>query len=232
MNAPDLSVLVAARDEERLLASCLDSVAAQDIGDGRVEAVVIANGCTDGTADLARAWSRAHSTIPVTVLELPDGNISAALNAGADAARGRIVAIVDADSRMEPSLARRIVERDAEGWPAGTIRIVADSDDRLDRWFFELLEVGKRRGAKGMMFYADRQALIDAGGFDPTLALGADLVTQQRIADRGVPFRHLDDAAILTSPRRLRRLPFRLGMVTMMARWTASSIGIWRDRPY
>lgn len=232
MNGPDVSVLIAARDEERLLPGCLDSVAAQDLGAGRVEAVVIANGCADGTVGVARAWAAAHPDVPLTLLELPQGNISAALNAGTDAARGRLCVIVDADSRMEPALARRIVEQADAGWPAGTIRIVADSDDRLDRWFFQMLEVGKRRGALGMMFYAPREALIDAGGFDPSLALGADLATQQRIVARGVPFRYLGDAAIRTSPRRLRRLPFRLGMVTMLARWTASSVGIWRDRPY
>lgn len=232
MADPELSILIAARNEEVLLPGCLASIAAQDAGAGRVEAVVIANGCTDRTAALAREWAAAHPEIPCTVLELPEGNISGALNAGAAAARGGTVAIVDADSRMEPHLGRRILERVAEGWPAGTIRIKADSDDRLDRAYFDLIEKGKKRGSLGMMFYADRDALIAAGGFDPRLLLGADYVTQKAIAARGVRFRHLDDAAILTSPRRIRRLPFRFGMVTMMVRWTLCSIGIGRTRPY
>ena len=88
MADPELSILIAARNEEVLLPGCLASIAAQDAGAGRVEAVVIANGCTDRTAALAREWAAAHPEIPCTVLELPEGNISGALNAGAAAARG------------------------------------------------------------------------------------------------------------------------------------------------
>ncbi|MFO1538931.1 MAG: glycosyltransferase [Chloroflexota bacterium] len=232
MADPELSILIAARDEEVLLPGCLASVAGQDLAPGRAEAVVIANGCADRTAEIARAWAVEHPGVPTTVLELPEGNISAALNAGVATARGRYVVIVDADSRMEPHLARRILERAAEGSPAGTIRIRADSADRLDQAYFDLFELGKRRGSLGMMFYAERDALIAAGGFDPALRLGADLVTQKALIARGVTFRHIDDAAILTSTRRIRSLPFRIGMVTMFVRWTLCAMGIGRTRPY
>jgi len=232
VSAPDLSVIIAARNEELLLPACLASVAAQDVAPGRVEAVVVANGCTDRTAEIARTWAAEHPQVPAVVLELPEGNISAALNAGAAAARGRHVAIVDADSRMEPHLARRIGERVAEGWEAGTIRVRADSQDRLERAYFDLFEMGKKRGSLGMMFYAPRDALIAAGGFDPALRLGADRVTQEALIARGVPFRHLADAAILTSTRRIRRQPLRLGMVTMFIRWSLCAAGIGRTRPY
>lgn len=51
---PRLVVLVPAHDEEELLGRCLASLAAQDYPDESYRVVVIADNCTDRTADVAR----------------------------------------------------------------------------------------------------------------------------------------------------------------------------------
>lgn len=232
MTSPEISVIVPARNEEAYIARALDSVAAQGRAPGCLEIVVGANACTDATVAVARAWAEAHPDLPVRVLDLPRPGLAAAKNAAVDAATGRLLLFLDADSRMRRDLTREILAMEARGLPAGTLRIDADSHDTLDRAFFCMLELGKRRGSKGMMFFCARTEFLALGGFDPTLQHAEDLVLQQRLAAAGVPFGHLAASGILTSPRRLRTLPFRLGMLTMLARWTLASMGVGRRWPY
>ena len=69
------SVVVPARDEEAVITACLETLAPA-AGDGRLDVVVVCNGCADGTAAVAR-------TVPgVRVLELRTGSKPAALRAG------------------------------------------------------------------------------------------------------------------------------------------------------
>lgn len=67
------SIVIAAHNEERLIADCLDALMC-DVG--KAEIIVVANGCTDRTALVARA----HPS--VSVLELAEGSKPMALNAG------------------------------------------------------------------------------------------------------------------------------------------------------
>lgn len=86
-----LSVVVPAHDEERVLGRCLDALARQ-VDRYSVEVVVVANGCTDRTADVARE----HPLRP-TVLDLAIGSKHAALNAGDAAVKAFPRLYLDAD---------------------------------------------------------------------------------------------------------------------------------------
>lgn len=86
---PTASVVVPAHQEERTIARCLQALL-DDPSSGDRQVVVVANGCTDATAAIARRF-------PVEVLELTEGNKAAALNAAdGTCASGRRV-YVDAD---------------------------------------------------------------------------------------------------------------------------------------
>jgi glycosyltransferase involved in cell wall biosynthesis len=232
VTAPDLSVIVPARNEEAFIERALDSVAGQSVALERVEVVVAANGCTDCTVELALAWAATHPALRVEVLDLPEPGLSSAKNAAVGAARGRLLLFLDADSRMRHDLAAEIFALEASGTRAGTIRIDADTHDSLDRAFFRMIELGKRRGSKGMMFFCARDDFHAVGGFDPELHHAEDLVVQQRLDAAGVPFGYLGTSGILTSPRRLHTRRFRLGMLTMLARWSLASAGIGRRWRY
>ncbi|HEX5730902.1 glycosyltransferase, partial [Microbacterium sp.] len=65
--------VIAAHNEERVIGACLDALIRQDVlGD---EIIVVANGCTDRTAEVARGYG-------VTVIDLPQPGKPGALNAG------------------------------------------------------------------------------------------------------------------------------------------------------
>ncbi len=106
-----LSVIIPASNEEGYIADCLMALFASTPVPGGAEAVVVANGCRDATADRARAMAAAADN---------------ALNHGDRAAQGALRAYLDADVLVSPDLMTEIVA--ALGTPVpryitGTARI-------------------------------------------------------------------------------------------------------------
>lgn len=92
---PRPSVVIAAHNEEQVLARCLESLTAGATAAG-LEIVVAANGCSDGTAAVARSFPG------VTVVELPRPGKVAALNAAEAVATGFPRIFLDADICLTP----------------------------------------------------------------------------------------------------------------------------------
>jgi hypothetical protein len=70
-----ISIVIPAHDEERVIGRCLSGLAS-GAEPGELEVVVVANGCTDGTAAAARTFPG------VRVVETPVAGKAAALNLG------------------------------------------------------------------------------------------------------------------------------------------------------
>lgn len=97
-----VSVIIPAHNEERPLARNL-SVLLAEAGPERPEVVVVANGCDDATADVARAAG-------VRVVELAEASKTLALNAG-DAAASTFPRIyLDADVTLSPGALHALAE--------------------------------------------------------------------------------------------------------------------------
>jgi hypothetical protein len=76
---PIASVVIPAHNEATVIARCLGVLAA-GLHERKIEVAVIANGCTDATARVARGF---RADIPnLTVVELDEASKAAALNAG------------------------------------------------------------------------------------------------------------------------------------------------------
>jgi glycosyltransferase involved in cell wall biosynthesis len=85
-----VSVIVPAHQEAAVIGRCLSALAGD--GGAGLDVVVVANGCTDGTAAVARA------ALPsARVFELAEASKVAALERGDAAARGDVRVYVDAD---------------------------------------------------------------------------------------------------------------------------------------
>ncbi len=114
---PFLSVLVPCRNEAPFLARCLDSILANDYPPERMEVLVIDGASTDGTRACALNYQaregapRTGRVSRVRVLDNPDLTTPCALNRGLEAARGEIIARVDAHAAVAPEYFRRCVER-------------------------------------------------------------------------------------------------------------------------
>lgn len=233
-----ISVVIPARNEEEYVRVALQSVIEQRYRADLLECIVADNGSTDGTASAVREFANRHPGHRIVLASEPIPGVGRAKNRGAQAATGDILVFLDADSRMAPDLAQAVVSCYRAGSPAGSIRVEADSRDLLDRGFFALMEIGKVWfGIRAQMMYCDRQLFLSLGGFDPDLRQAEDLEFLKRVKERvrqagSGTVCHVRASRILTSPRRLRERPFRLGMWAMFARWALAFTGIGRKREY
>ncbi|GAC1497442.1 MAG: glycosyltransferase [Vulcanimicrobiaceae bacterium] len=151
--ATRLTVVIPARDEERALPIALAALAAQtdargvDLAPKTFDIVVLANGCRDATADVARAFARLHATPRVTVVEVEfapgDAHIGTARRVVMDAVAARylragkhrgIVASTDADTCVDARwVAETLAEMACADAVTGRITIAAIELARLDR---------------------------------------------------------------------------------------------------
>ena len=104
-----VSFVVPVRDDAVRLERCLTSIRRSAYPPELVEIVVADNGSTDRSADVGRG----HGAI---VLELPGKRLGALRNAAAAAARGDVLAFVDADHEIVP------------GWIAAATRALENPD--------------------------------------------------------------------------------------------------------
>ena len=88
------SIVIAAHNEEAVLGACLDSLL-QGQGEGPLEIVVSANGCTDRTVAVAHERG-------VVVVDRAESGKAAALNAGDERATVSPRIYLDADIRVPP----------------------------------------------------------------------------------------------------------------------------------
>jgi len=92
--APEISVVIPVHNGERYLAESIQSVL--DQAHPALELLVIDNGSTDGTAEVARRVPSIHYA------HLADKGLSKALNHGLERCRGEFLAFLDADDLWPP----------------------------------------------------------------------------------------------------------------------------------
>lgn len=93
---PFLSIIVPVYDTEAYLRECLDSLLRQSFAD--YELVLVDDGSTDGCGALCDEYARRDGRI--RVIHQANGGLSAARNAGLDAATGTYVTFVDSDDSV------------------------------------------------------------------------------------------------------------------------------------
>jgi cellulose synthase/poly-beta-1,6-N-acetylglucosamine synthase-like glycosyltransferase len=118
---PSLSLIVAAHDEQQVIAGKVQNALALDYPRELLEVIVACDGCTDATAERARA---AGADL---VLELPRGGKIRAQDAAVERARSELVAFSDANASWQPDAARELAHAFADprvGYACGQVRFV------------------------------------------------------------------------------------------------------------
>ena len=121
-----LSVIIPASNEAGYIGDCLTALFAS--GPIGAEAIVVANGCRDDTAAVARGFDdrAAIAGWGFQVIELAQGGKPNALNQGERAAQGTMLAYLDADVRVSPALMGQLIaglQPTAPTYATGTARI-------------------------------------------------------------------------------------------------------------
>jgi cellulose synthase/poly-beta-1,6-N-acetylglucosamine synthase-like glycosyltransferase len=116
-----VSLIVAAHDEQASIAARVANALALDYPRELLEVIVACDGCTDATAERARA---AGADL---VLELTRGGKVRAQDAAVERSRGELVAFSDANALWEPDALRALAGAFAEdrvGYACGQVRFV------------------------------------------------------------------------------------------------------------
>ncbi len=103
-----ISVVIATRNRQALLAQTLDSLASQDWPADRLEVVVADNGSSDATAEVVTSLGRRCGAPLVRYLFVATPGKSAAVNQALAIATGDLVALTDDDVRADPDWLSRL----------------------------------------------------------------------------------------------------------------------------
>ena len=170
---PGLSIVVPVLDEAATLVSRLQALA--PFRQRGAEVIVVDGGSQDGTAALAVPWAD-------RVLRAPRGR-AAQMNAGADAARGRVLLFLHADTTLPPQADRAILQAMATGARWGRFDVRIEGRHRLLPMVAALMNVRSRWSglATGdQALFVERRLFLAAGGF-AALPLMEDLDLSRRL---------------------------------------------------
>ena len=205
-----LSVIIPAYNEERYLTACLEAALAElaaTAARGPFEIIVVDNGSTDRTAELAGGFPG------VRIVAEPHKGLTTARQRGLQEARGAILAYVDADTRMPRGWIGRILDafnaNDQVVCVSGPYVYydVTFGKAAFVRLYWRLIAAPAYRlagyMAVGGNFAARAAALASIRGFDTTIPFyGEDTDIARRLARVGwVVFDR--DLIMPTSARRL-----------------------------
>lgn len=106
--SPFVSIVIPCRNEAAFIASCLDSVIANDYDPARLEVLVVDGASDDGTQDIVGEYAARDSR--VHLLHNPRRITPAALNTGIRAAAGEVIIRMDAHNAYPASYISSLVE--------------------------------------------------------------------------------------------------------------------------
>ncbi|GBD25089.1 Putative mycofactocin biosynthesis glycosyltransferase MftF [bacterium HR30] len=185
---PKISVVICAYNAERTMDACLASL--RELRYPNYEVIVVNDGSTDGTEAIARRYPEFR------LLSQPNKGLSAARNAGLEAARGEIVAYTDSDCVADPDwltyLAYKFASSDFAG--VGGPNLPPPEDSATAAYVAAapggpthvLLDDEVAEHIPGCNMAFRKSALEHIGGFDPVhRAAGDDVDVCWRLQDAG-----------------------------------------------
>lgn len=193
-----VSCVVPVYQGERFLGEALDSILAQ--GYEPLEVVVVDDGSTDGTPEVAASYGDR-----IRYIRQANAGPAAARNRGVEASRGEFVAFLDADDLWVPEKTalqvRALRERPELDYCVGHIEnFWMDELAEEERWFRERRFSGLLPGYCLVTLLARRSAFARVGAFAVEMRTASDNDWFLRARDLELPHRMLPD---LVARRRL-----------------------------
>jgi len=220
-----ISVIIPAHNEEAYLQRTLDALRRQNYG--WFEIVVVANGCTDRTVEVARG--KCHRLIV-----LSQKSLGVARNLGARMARGELLLFLDADTILEPMALRRIAQDFGARDAAGTLHGRPDSERLACRLIYALKNFVHRwslhPGSSGVIL-CWRDHFLRAGGFDEGLEVRENSELLKRLKRYG-RYRYIGDVSAITSMRRYEQRGVGRVVWLWCKLWAQSLVGDLHNRCY
>ncbi|MDB6077429.1 MAG: hypothetical protein JWO82_1176, partial [Akkermansiaceae bacterium] len=184
----DFAVIVCTRNGAPRIAACLTAILNQNLP--AAEVIVVDDGSTDETSLIVAKYFPT-----VKLLTLPPGGLSAARNAGAEAATSPILAFTDDDCEPDPDWLLGLSRAFQDGWDAAggpnlpppphdsAAAVVAAAPGAPSH---VMLSDAEAEHLPGCNLAVRRTAYFDIGGFDPVFrTAGDDVDFCWRLKDHG-----------------------------------------------
>ncbi|HDR53572.1 MAG TPA: glycosyltransferase [archaeon] len=199
----DASFIIPALNEEAYIVPCLEAIRNQ-VTDLQYEVIVVDNGSTDRTADLARAHE-------ARVVPCPNRGIAKARNRGATESTGGVLVFVDADTLLPPDYLQTswsyLKENPKVLGLMGRLELSGDDDytkiiNLLDDSIFRAMKAFKHPRLLGSNTVVRRESFFAVGGY-PCVP-SEDIALSRKLRKLG-HLAYLPDLKVLTSARRLNK---------------------------
>jgi hypothetical protein len=210
-----VDVVIPARDEEAALPACLASLLAQR-GVEALNVVVVANGCSDRTADVARSYQTAAASAGhrLEVLEFPEAGKAGALNAADPLLVGETRVYLDADTALSAGALLSLHRELAGAGPmmAAPLPLLLLPADRLARGYAEVwLRLPSVAGqVVGLGCYAVNRAGRERWSEMPRI-VADDAFVRSRFAD--------GERRLLEGARMVNAFPSGRALLGVLRRW-------------
>jgi glycosyltransferase involved in cell wall biosynthesis len=220
-----ISVIIPAHNEEHYLGRTLEALHRQTYR--WFEVLVIANGCADRTAEVARGHCH-------RLIVLSQKSLGVARNLGARMARGRVLVFLDADTLLDPGALERVAAEFHPGYAAGTVRGVPDVGSFKYRLLYGLKNFVHRtsvhHGSSGVIL-CWKKHFMQTGGFDEGLEVRENSELIRRLLRFG-KYKYLQGISATTSMRRYDQRGCRRMVWLWLKLWFHSLFGDLHHRKY
>lgn len=174
MFLPKVSIIIPAYNEEKFLPNCLESIEKLDYPDEKIEVIVIDNGSTDATREIAER----HGAI---LLENSTMNVSGLRNLGVQEAAGEILAFVDADCSVSVGWLKAAMkyfdDQSISAWGAPA-NIPCNATWVQSTWYIIRKNnhiIHDTDWLESMNLFTRRQLFLEVDGFDRNLVTCEDV---------------------------------------------------------
>jgi glycosyltransferase involved in cell wall biosynthesis len=189
VSRPLVSVILPVFNGELFLGEAIESVLAQTWSP--VELVVVDDGSTDRSAEIARAY-------PLTYVRQENSGVAAARNRGIEVARGELLSFLDQDDVWLPQKLERQVaalERDAgAGICSCRFEMFLEPGHEIPSWADAGLLEGSHRTPQVGTLLVRRELFDEAGPFDTSYFAANDTDWFLRTRDLGVRVAVVEEA--------------------------------------
>jgi glycosyltransferase involved in cell wall biosynthesis len=186
-----VSIIIPALNEERMIGRCLESLAQLAFPRDRFEVILVDNGSTDGTIEIAGTF---QDRLNLHVLKKTGVRISALRNLGAHEARGPILAFLDADCLAPSGWLERIVAlapSDSAG-VLGAHYLLPENSSWVGRiWhrYHEAAKSGEVSHVPAGNLIMRREEFVRLNGFDESIQTNEDYELCERVRAAGMTVR-------------------------------------------
>lgn len=214
VDSPSASVIVTTHNRTERLQRLCESLRRAFISGSRFELVVTVDGESEGSTDFLADLTR---TFRVTVLTQTRSGPAAGRNRAMAAASGDVLVFLDDDVIPLPGLIERHIAVHRAHTDAVAIGpMLPPRDDHLPAWLrWEAVTLRKQYDAMLRGEYAPtprqfytanasvrRNHALAVGGFDESFTRAEDVEFAYRLADRGLRFHFVPEAAVIHEPMR------------------------------